>query len=330
MLATAASAYYEKSRGAFQFMSVPLSIEDEEPCRRVALYLENLTDNCEFYGVYRREAMPLEVPNIMGGDWISMIDTAFRGKIKVIDGATIHRMNHWDNAERWSAVATASGLPQAQARHPHYATALAALLHIALGAPAYRALTDAQRVRLALQAFRLFRKNQRLPRVTRFWPDCREFFGEALAREKGHALRRLLADLCARRLGEAASADAPGEVEVLELAFLLALWTEPMTPKEREDLALHGPALDMRREALAAYAYHALFKPAYKQPRFFGLGEMPHTLLIEYLGYATAHEELFEADEDIEACVAHLQRMIESLIAGAAPPTVRYVCRASA
>jgi glycosyltransferase involved in cell wall biosynthesis len=309
-LASPASAYYD-SAGAYQFATLPTSIEDGDPQRRVEAFLENLTDNSEFYGVYRRAAARFDAPDVMGSDWISMIDTAFAGKIRILEHALIHRHNRWDSAERHAALAKSAGWPAAQAAQPHYTSALAALLHVALGAPAYAHLRDDERARLALLVFRQFKKNHQLPAEYFFWQDSRRLFGEEFTSSNGHRLRGMLAQLCIEALNAPHGA-APVDQEVLELAMMLRLGTEPMTAAERESFEASRALLDSRSSALAAYAYHALFVPAYKQPRFFGFPEIPCALVAEYARYITALEMLFDSEQDIEAFTGHLSKVIDS------------------
>lgn len=323
VLATATTAYYDKSSGAFQFASLPSSIEDDDPCRRVELYLENLIDASELYGMYRREARRFDAPNVMGWDWIWLIDTAFAGKIRVIDGLVVHRRNRWDSADRFASAARDLRVPPAQAAQPHYTTALAALLHIALGESVFADLPEGERASLALRAFRLFRKNQQLPADFSFWPDGWRLFGDGFA-ARAAAFRSLLARQCVGALQER---DAAGQAdrEALELALLLKLWTEPMGKEEEARFQSLRPLLESRPDMLAAYAYHALFFPAFKQPRFFTSAQIPHELLDEYVTYVTAPVDLFEADGDIEACFEHTRRVIGSLAPDTAQPATGFL-----
>ena len=312
-LATAPAAYYDEASGACQFTTLTASIEDEDPVRRVIHYLENLTDNSEFYGVYRRSRMPPAPPRVLGFDWIATLDTAFLGKIRSLDGCTLNRRNRWTAPGRNLAVAESLSVPSQQAAQPHYATALAATAHIGFASPTFAPLGEAGRVSLLLGVLRGFMRHQRLPERLFFWPDARRLLGEAQGSSAGHALRALLARLCCESMG-APSGAASHDQDLLELALLLNLGTEPPSAEERSAQDAREALLKRRGDTLAAFAYRALFEPAYRNPRVAPFSEIPPDCLEAYARHATAPERLFESEADVEAYRLRLEELIDSVL----------------
>lgn len=301
---TGASAYYSSQDGEYQFSTLSSSVEDEDPRRRVELFLKNLTDNSEFYGIYRRAAMRYEPPDGIGGDWITMVDASYLGKIRAIEGTVLHRQNRWDTPTRHAAIAAAAGLPAAQGAEPHYATAFVALVHVACESPVYAALDEDARLVLAASVLRGLRQQKNLGESIRFWPDARRLFGDAFALRYGAALRAMIGRACRR----ARDAKTPVAPEVLELALALNLGAETEAPGE--DAARVGPDT----ESLAALGLRALHAPAYRHPRLARHESLPHHLAEEHVRFLTMPQYLFEEEADVEAYAAHQLRAIETLL----------------
>jgi hypothetical protein len=299
-----ASAYYSSQDGEYQFTTLTSSVEDEDPRRRVELFLKNLTDNSEFYGIYRRAAMHYAPPEGLGGDWITMVDASYLGKIRAIAGTVLHRQNRWDSPTRHAAIAASAGLPAAQGAEPHYATALVALVHVAFESPVYAALDEDDRLALAASVLRGLRQQKNLGESIRFWPDARRLFGDAFARRHGAALRATIGGACRRAL----DAGTPVSPEVVELALVLNLGGE--TEDTTEDVERAAPEAD----SLAMLALRALHAPAYRQPRLARHESLPHHLAEEHVRFLTMPQYLFEAEADVEAYAAHQLRAIESLL----------------
>ncbi len=304
VLATAgATAYYSRDDSEYQFTTLTASVEDDDPRRRVELFLENLADNSEFYGIYRRATMRFDPPEALGADWITMIDTSYLGKIRTIEGAVLHRQNRWDTPGRHAAVAAGAGLPAAQGRQPHYAAALAAVVHVALASPVYSGLAEGERLALAGAVLRGMRRHQGLPESTRYWPDAERLFGREFALLHGPALRALIERTCAgaQRGGQLAP-------EVLELALALNLGADRL---DQDELAGQQ---DTVSTSLAALACRASREPAYRHPQIIAPSRLPLDVMDEYARFLTTPTQIFDSESDIEAYTDHLMRAMENLL----------------
>jgi hypothetical protein len=299
-----ASAYYSRHDGAYQFTTLTSGIEDEDPRRRVELFVDNLADNSEFYGIYRRAMMRFDPPQALGADWVTMIDTSYLGKIRTLEGTLIHRQNRWDTPDRHAAVAAGAGLPAAQGEAPHYATALAALVHIAVESPVYSGLPEEARLMLAASVLRRFRRLHGLPERIQFWPDAERLFGDAFASRHGRALRTILDRACAHAREHSREALAP---EVLELALSLNLGGEGIAAQPESRPEPDG-------DSLAALASRALHEPAYRHPRISIHPSIPYDLVEEHARFLTTPETFFDIDADIDAYAAHQLRIIDALL----------------
>lgn len=309
LASAAACAYYSRVNGEYQFTTLTCGIEDDDPARRVQLYLENLADNSEFYGIYRRSAMRFDPPDTMGADWITMIDTSYLGKIRSVEGTVLHRQNRWDTPGRHAAVAAGAGLPAAQGKEPHYATALAALVHVALASSVYSSMPEDERLRLAASVFRRLRRHEGLPDHVRFWPDAQRLFGETFARRHGSALRALIDRACTSSIG---TGKGSFPLELLELALSLNLGSEPAEPVQEP--ASPPTILPEEDGSPAALAWRALRKPAYLHPSVPEYSRFPDALLDEYARFLTAPQHVFDTEPDIEAHSMHLLRVMETLL----------------
>lgn len=306
-----ASAYYSRHTGAYQFTTLTSGVEDDNPRRRVELLLANLSDNSEFYGIYRQATMRFDPPAVVGADCITMIDTSWIGKIRTLEGTLIHRQNRWDTQDRHAAVAAGAGLPLAQGAEPHYATAIAALAHIALESPVYSGIAAEERLALAARVFHVMRRHQGLPERVQFWPDAQRLLGEAFALRHGPALRALIGQACSRTLQDPRCELPP---EVLELALALNLGAERTGDGQQSGRPEPEAAVQTRGEGLEALALRAVREPAYRHPRVLGRSRIPHELIEEHARFLTAPEELFESEADVEAYAAHQLRAIEALL----------------
>jgi glycosyltransferase involved in cell wall biosynthesis len=312
VLVTAASAYYGESAGAYELTTSAGSFEEDSPTARVISYLSQLTDNSEFYGVYRRTALVrlLESFRVIGSDWISMTNTVFTGKVKALPGFTIHRRNRWSRPDRALQVLRDESLPETQAKMPHYVTALFLLHHVAVHSELFAQLGTGERMRLAFQCFSIMRATQQLPKDFDFWRHLRFFFGEAAGTEMGLRIRTRLVELVLAGAEGAAESASLDPATALAIATTLRLRGEPASDDEATLRRRAAPLHDAPRTRLAALAIDAMFGYAWELPALPALSELPLSVWSPFLAYCLEGVEIFADDPDVEAYVDHQARLL--------------------
>lgn len=137
--------------------TAPHSLIAAQGAERLCHYLEFLTDNSEFYSLFRREVIgDLESTDVHGWDWIIMADVAWRARLAVLPQITIHRHDKWRRKERHREVAAIAGIKNVQAQHPHLTTAVRHFLHVAATGHLYERLGARTRLELASQVYRSY------------------------------------------------------------------------------------------------------------------------------------------------------------------------------
>jgi glycosyltransferase involved in cell wall biosynthesis len=312
VLVTAASAYYGEKTGAYELTTSAGSFEEDSPSARVLSYIAQLTDNSEFYGVYRRSTLVtlLESFRVIGSDWISMANTVFTGKVKALPRFTVHRRNRWGRADRALQVLRDESLPETQAKAPHYVTALFLLQHIAFRSELFGRLGAGERMRLAFQCFSIMRTTQQLPKEFDFWRHLRFFFGDEAGAEIGQRFRSRLAELVL-----AGAEGAPAEASIdpataLSIATTLRLRGEPASEAEALLRARATALHDDPRTRLAANAIDAMFVYGWELRALPSLSELPTSLWQPFLSYCLEAVEIFAEDPDVEAYVDHQARVL--------------------
>ena len=96
------------------------------PVLRLLSYFAWVGDNGVFYGVYRKSAVEsIGLTNKLGGDWFFIAAIAFRGKIKMLPGCTLHRSGEGASTDL-ARLARELNLPFIFQRQPYLAVALGA------------------------------------------------------------------------------------------------------------------------------------------------------------------------------------------------------------
>ena len=312
VLVTAASAYYAEVTGAYEQTTSCGSFEEESPARRVASFVAQLTDNSEFYGVYRRAKLGriTEPFHVIGGDWVSTVNTVFAGKVKALPGYVIHRANRWGRADRWAQVIASAGLPEEQSKAPHYATALFLLVHVAVGSELLSGLPVGDRMRLAFQTFTGLQATKQLPKELDFWRHMRFFFGESAGNEMGHRFRVRLVELALAWAEGGAPESVLQPSEAVAIATTLRLRGEPASEDEEPFRERARALSNTERTRLASLAVEMAFEPAWRLPVMPSLSEVPTDVWSPLVAYGLETVSIFADDEDVEAYVDHQERML--------------------
>ena len=311
-LVTAPSAYYAEKGGAYELTTSCGSFEEEEPSQRVLSFVAQLTDNSEFYGVYRRSVRALNVEPfaVIGADWVAMVDSVFVGKLKALPGFAIHRENRWGRADRWAEVIAGVGAPPAQAKAPHYATALFLLLHIAVTSDVYGGLGAGARMRLAFRSFTLFQALQQLPKALDFWQHLRLLFEERAGNEMGHRFRVRLSELVLAWAEGGRPEDVLQPSEAIAIATTLRMRGQPESEQEHPLRARAALLLSAERTRVASLAVEMAFEPAWRLPMMPSLSELPVDVWTSLVAYGLETVAVFADDADVEAYVDHQERML--------------------
>jgi glycosyltransferase domain-containing protein len=306
IMATCTSVYYDQVKGDRQFATCSSSIEADEPAERVVRFLQNLTDNSEFYGVFHRIALNSEKFPVVGSDWIWMMKLAFAGKIKSLKGLKIHRTNRWDRRDRHQQVVKGEKLPMAQAEQPHYATALYAMLYFATAQDFLAEIPQAKRLHLAWRVFTEMKNNQQLPKEFHVWQDCLRFFGDEFVAKHLAPFRYTLLEQCVNWVSDPHEALDPELV--LEIALTLKMCEKAPTPKEIAKFDMVSDAL--KGNMTSFFAANALYYPAFRQKMLPGLTEIPEFLHALTISYLLEDITIFENEEDIEQFRDHVEQVL--------------------
>jgi glycosyltransferase domain-containing protein len=306
IMTTCTSVYYDQVTGDRQFATCSSSIEADEPTERVERFIQNLTDNSEYYGVFHRIALNSDKLPVVGGDWIWMMKLAFAGKIKSIKGLKIHRTNRWDRRDRHQQVVKSEKLPMAQAEQPHYATALYAMVYFATAQDFLAEIPQDKRLHLAWRVFTEMKNNQQLPKEFHVWQDCLRFFGDEFVAKRLAQFRYYLFEQCVNWVIDQREALNPELV--LEIALTLKMYEKAPSPKEIARLDTDSDAL--KGNMTSFFAANALYYPAFRQKRLPGLTEIPEFLHALTISYLLEDITIFENEEDIERFRDHVEQVL--------------------
>jgi predicted O-linked N-acetylglucosamine transferase (SPINDLY family) len=292
VLATATSAYYDLDNN-FLFATSTSSIESNDPTCRVIEYIKNLTDNSEFYGLYRASSIKLERHKVIGSDWLWGINTAFKGKIKSMPKSLIHRNYKWNDPNRSAEVAKSEGLPISQGEQPHYATALFSFFY-------FSNLTNkdgdgSTYISLAWEIFKEFKNSKSIPSELFIFNDCSRFFGAYTAKIYLESLRNTLHKECNKILNNKSTCLTLNKV--LEITLTLKTWQQ------------NEANLDNRRVSnndFYDFVVNSIDNPAYLSsivPKISEISEEIRFLVIDYLTHSI---QFFQKNDLIELYSDHL------------------------
>ncbi len=308
VMATCTSVYYDQVTGVRQIATCSSSIEADEPAERVGRFIQNLTDNSEFYGVFHRTVLNCDRLPVVGADWIWMMKLALSGKIKALKDLKIHRNNRWDRPDRHHQIVMGEKLPSTQADQPHYATALYAMLYFTSAKTFLADVPFVEKLSLAWRIFTEMRKSQNLPQGFHVWLDCHRFFGDEFVGMNLNQFRHALLDQCVNRIS--AHQDALYPALVLEIALTLRMWEEAPLPKEIARIDAVSEIL--KEDVSSCFAANALYYPAFRQKMLPRLTEIPESLHEMTISYLLEDVTIFENEEDIERFRDHLERVLDN------------------
>lgn len=142
--------YYKQ--GVYSHDGRVISLEQDDPERRLLEYYRAVGDNGIYYSLMRLEQVR-KVPQrvVMGTDWFFVAGMAWQGKIRALEDTAIHRDYNW-SATSFERIARSQGIEGFAAKSPYLAIALEAFDDI-LTQPLYASLPEGKRTRLALKAF---------------------------------------------------------------------------------------------------------------------------------------------------------------------------------
>jgi predicted O-linked N-acetylglucosamine transferase (SPINDLY family) len=298
VLATATSAYYDPDNNNFLFATSTSSIESNDSNCRAIEYIKNLTDNSEFYGLYRTSSIKLERHKVIGSDWLWGINTAFEGKIKSMPKALIHRNYKWNNPNRSAEVAKSEGLPIPQGEQPHYATALFSFFYFS-NLPKKDG-NGSTCISLAWEIFKEFKNSKSIPSELFIFNDCSKFFGADTTKIYLKSLRHALHKECNKILN-----NQPAELtlnKVLEITLTLKTWQQNEANLENRRVSNND---------FYDFVVNSIDNPAYLcsiVPKISEISEELRFLVIDYLTHSI---QFFQKDELIELYSDHLMGVLK-------------------
>jgi hypothetical protein len=329
VLVTTATSYYSVRDGSFELTTSSGSFEEDSPAARVASFAAQLTDNSEVYGVYRAEPLRkiMEDLRVVGMDWLWMLNCAQLGKIRALSGHVIHRINQWSRPDRQMEVVRDHRFPEAQARAPHYATALAALLNVGVDSPIFASLGPGRRMRLALQVFAEWQRVKQLPQQFRIWPDARALFGDAAGAAMAQRFRLRLLDLLDAGLAGASRESSLDAEDVLVASCSFRLHEVPIERGEQDLHHLLMERIRARSRRVASIAAESCFDPAWKLRELLSFSELSARAWESYTKYLLEPTQVFALDGDAERYAEHNLRALrvieEATTLGLDPPPSR-------
>jgi glycosyltransferase involved in cell wall biosynthesis len=117
----------------------PVNLQSHSAAVRLVGFYRTVTRNGTFYGVIRRELLAaLPFPSTVGSDWLLVASLAYSGKIRTVDGVSIHRSVTGASQDQQS-LRRAYGLSKRQARH-WYAVIAVAVFNDIRNSPTYEGL----------------------------------------------------------------------------------------------------------------------------------------------------------------------------------------------
>jgi glycosyltransferase involved in cell wall biosynthesis len=142
------ATYYRE--GATAVVERPVTLQSGSAAVRLVGFYRTVTRNGTFYGVIRRELLAaLPFPATVGSDWLLVASLAYSGKIRTVEGASIHRSLAGASQDQES-LRRAYGLSKRQARH-WYAVIARAVFSDIRSSPTYDRL-GARRSAVAVKA----------------------------------------------------------------------------------------------------------------------------------------------------------------------------------
>ena len=103
-----------------------VNLQSHSAAVRLVGFYRTVTRNGTFYGVIRRELLQsLPFPSTVGSDWLLVASLAYSGKIRTVEGVSIHRSLTGASQDQES-LRRAYGLSKRQARHWYAVVARAA------------------------------------------------------------------------------------------------------------------------------------------------------------------------------------------------------------
>ena len=297
VLATATSAYYSPGDDKFLYATSTSSIESKTSHDRVIEYARNITDNSEFYGLYRLSSIRMDAPLIISTDWFMGMMTALTGKIVSIPGVSIHRNFKWSNPSRSIEVAVNDGLPLSQAESPHYATALFSFIQIANHS--WRIDDKTPNLFVAWKVFKEFIATKSLPTEFSFFEDCCKFFGIQSARSYLQSIREVLKNELISISDNSLSAYEMSDI--LEISLTLKIWINPECIESTEI----PDGDDCFR-----FVMNSIHQPAFMcpiLPRVSSIGVNLRPKFIEYITFSVQH---FLEDGHIAAYAKYIKDVL--------------------
>jgi len=149
VLAAPAVDYYKNGQ-PHQRMP-PLTFDAPDAGDRIAAYLNHVTDNGTFYGVYRRDAVKgMTLGEDFGSDWRFMAEIASKGPILGVETTALHRgLEGMSSNIRPLILRT---VPAPLRVRPHSWTALQTFRQICFDETSFVSLTAAERPLVATRA----------------------------------------------------------------------------------------------------------------------------------------------------------------------------------
>ena len=294
-LVTGSSAYFHEETGVFQYRTCPSSIEASRAGDRVISFIENHSDNLDFYGVFRRSSLIADEYPLIDVGWLWLMKIAYAGKIRSLSCGSINRYNILYRRERHEQTASNDELSQSQALHPHYAIALYCFFHFVFDDGQQKEVEVSERIRLGWRIFQGIRSSNSLPAELDIWRDSIIMFGNDYSTKQLCSLRATLHDQC-RRYRDGLS-DALTPDEVLEISLTFRLWRQYNVHKELVYIEVLG---QLTANDAIGFIENSLYIPAHLQryvpPRLTEFLANVQHLIVEYI---TEPMQIFETDEEI-------------------------------
>lgn len=143
--------YYDEA-GVIRYKEKGLSLEQNNPKKRVSYYYRKVVQGALWHGLHRRHKIAdLPIPNDLAGDWHLIAAIAFRGKIANID---VHGYDKdyegasTTNYKRWLSIL---GINTRWAAWPFGRIAYEAFKHVSQTNPAYEKLSKVSRYLLGIK-----------------------------------------------------------------------------------------------------------------------------------------------------------------------------------
>lgn len=304
---TSPCCYYDET-GNFQFTTGTSSIESSNPTQRVLDYIELLTDNSEFYGVFRRSKYNPTNHPVIGCDWIWMFDQVETGKLKSFNEFRIHRTNRWGNPGRHLEIAEREGIPISQATDPHYATYLYYLAERSTRELNERQTDAEQSIKTAWRAFTQYKKTQPHKAQTDFANDLSKFIGEPAGRLITRFYRKFVR-LCHEWTEESRALSL---TDLLEISITTKLKNQTLV--NSRELEQIQQAASLIANEKARYIANILILQNHENRNFLGLNTIPDSTRPLYIDHLLEASTIFKNQEDYDNYHDHLVNVLNHTI----------------